>query len=162
MSAVHVNDDERPLGLAAFSAVRNLGSMDSGDLHALLGHVIGRIVHHHGALHTAKALANALRGAQAVETPPTLPEVALQVAAKHGLTVADLRAPHGGPGSKRYEFSRPRQEAYWQAWRVMRPDGARRYSLNDIGRYFGGRDHTTVLWGVRAHAARLLKGGPAA
>lgn len=29
------------------------------------------------------------------------------------------------------------------------------WSLSVIGRFFGGRDHTTVLHGVRAHAARL-------
>jgi len=157
MSAAPVNDDERPLGLAAFSAVRNLGSMDVGDLRALLGHITGHLVQRQGALLTGQALCNAMRAAQEIDYCMTLPEIALQVASKHGLTVDDLRTPHGQGGSKRFEFSHPRQEAYWHAYRVRRPGGSRRYSLTDIGNFFGGRDHTTILWGVRAHATRLLK-----
>lgn len=33
-----------------------------------------------------------------------------------------------------------------------------RYSLPEIGRMIGGRDHTTALHGVRKHADRLAKG----
>jgi len=32
-----------------------------------------------------------------------------------------------------------------------------RYSLPAIGRFLGGRDHTTILHGVRAHRARMTQ-----
>lgn len=42
----------------------------------------------------------------------------------------------------------PRQEVYWRAYNET---GA---SLPEIGRALGFRDHTTVMHGVRAYAAR--------
>lgn len=47
-------------------------------------------------------------------------------------------------------YVKARQRAFY----ALRNCGAG-YSLPTIGRWFGGRDHTTVLHGVRAHEARL-------
>lgn len=51
------------------------------------------------------------------------------------------------------EIAHARHEAMWVCWNVFLSDGRRRWSLPRIGRFFG-RDHTTVLFGVRAHERR--------
>ena len=157
MSAVPVNDDERPLGLAAFAAVRAMDSMDGGDLQVLFGHIAEHIVARRGVLHLASVMSNVLAASRREDEPMTLAEIALTVAIKYGLDVDDLRAPSGTPGNRETRFAHPRQEACWIAWAQRRRDGTRRFTLQTIGRYFGGRDHTTILWGIRAHNARLSK-----
>lgn len=52
-----------------------------------------------------------------------------------------------GVGRSR-DIAWPRQEAYALAWDTGR------YSMAQIGRYFGDRDHTTVLHGIRRHKER--------
>lgn len=68
-----------------------------------------------------------------------------RVAERYGLTLADLT----GDRRTRY-FAYARQEAMWHV-RRERPN----LSLPSIGRIFGGRDHTTVIHGLRCHEARL-------
>lgn len=75
---------------------------------------------------------------------PGMAVIAQSVAEKHGLRLKDLI---GDERSRTY--SRPRQEAYYAIYQT----GA--YSLPQIGRFFGGRDHTTVLFGIRAHEKRM-------
>lgn len=67
-----------------------------------------------------------------------------RVAEKHQISVADLLGP-----SPARRFSHPRQEAMAEVKETFA------YSLPRIGRLFGGRDHTTVLFGIRAHQARV-------
>lgn len=50
--------------------------------------------------------------------------------------------------SRAKRVTHPRQQAFSRL-------NAAGFPLADIGRYFGGMDHTSVLHGVRAHAARL-------
>jgi len=69
------------------------------------------------------------------------------VAASHRLSVRELR----GPGRHRY-VAWPRQEAMWR----LRTTG--RYSLPQIGAFLGGRDHTTVIKGIRAYERRMNGG----
>lgn len=81
--------------------------------------------------------------------PPTAPrvtmaEIAARIAEKHRITVADLKGP-----ALRRAVSRPRQEAMFEC-RMSTI-----HSTTVIGKFFGGRDHTTVIYGVRAHADRL-------
>lgn len=66
------------------------------------------------------------------------------VAWLHGLTTAELRSERR---SKPVVIAR--QEAMWLAKRYTS------YSLPRIGAAMGGRDHTTVLHGVRRHQARI-------
>lgn len=80
----------------------------------------------------------------------SLGEVAFDVAQRHGMTVETLR---GYARSRRVAW--PRQEAFWLSRQIKRNDGSQKYSFPQIGLYYGGRDHTTVMHGVRAHAARL-------
>jgi chromosomal replication initiation ATPase DnaA len=157
MSAVPVNDDERPLGLAAFSAVRTLGSMDAEDLQVLLSHVAGHLVERRGVLTLATVMANILTASRRVAEPMTLAEIALLVAVKHGLTVDDLRMPAEVLGARTPALAFPRHEAFWLAWQQRRADGKRRFTSQTIGKYFGGRDHSTVLWGIQRHTDHLLK-----
>jgi chromosomal replication initiator protein len=71
-------------------------------------------------------------------------DIERQVALRHALTVEDLRGP-----SRARRVAWPRQELMWRARRETR------LSLPQIGDRLGGRDHTTVIHGVRAHQARL-------
>lgn len=157
MSAVPVNDDERPLGIAAFSAVRAMPSMSAADLQALLGHIAGHLVDRSGVIGLTSSMSNIIAAARRLGEPMTLAEIAWYVAAKHNISVDELRAPNRTPGGREIEVAHPRQEAYWIAWAQRRADGTRRFTLYAIGNFFGGRDHSTVIFGIRAHSERLLK-----
>lgn len=56
-----------------------------------------------------------------------------------------------GPSRKR-AVTHLRQMLMWELKTIVQPD----ISYPAIGRLFGGRDHTTCLWAVRAHAARIV------
>lgn len=71
-------------------------------------------------------------------------EILDQIAFEYGLSTADIL----GPNQSRV-FSVPRQHCMYL---MAQQD---HLSLPQIGRFLGGRDHTTVLHGVRAHAARI-------
>lgn len=79
----------------------------------------------------------------------TMRQIADEVAASYNITFADL-IKH----DRTREFSVPRQHAMW----LMCRQG--RWSRSVIGNFLGGRDHTTVLHGERAHVARVAAGGP--
>lgn len=67
-----------------------------------------------------------------------------EVAERHGITYDDLMT------SRRYRaIAWPRQEAMYEVCK-RRPW----LSLPDVGRIFGGRDHTTILHGLRKHCER--------
>lgn len=83
----------------------------------------------------------------------SLPDLARAVARDHAITLEELRGP-----SRRRVFAYPRQDLFWRARQVKRPDGTNRYSYTQIGFFCGRRDHTTVLHGERAHAARMEAG----
>lgn len=67
-----------------------------------------------------------------------------ETAEKHGVTVDEIdgirRAAH---------IVAARQEAMWRA------KNETKLSYPEIGRRFGDKDHTTVIWGVRQHEARM-------
>lgn len=75
--------------------------------------------------------------------------IARRVADRHGFTVGDLAGP-----SKLRSIARARQEAMYELYRVRLADGRRRWSYPMIGRFLGGRDHTTIWFGVARHEAR--------
>lgn len=77
-----------------------------------------------------------------VRWPPK--RIIAEVAEKHGLTLADLI----GPRRHRY-VAHARQEAMW----ALRQRTT--LSTTSIGMFLGGRDHTTVMWGLRRHEERL-------
>jgi chromosomal replication initiation ATPase DnaA len=49
----------------------------------------------------------------------------------------------------------------WRCRELRRADGTYRHSMPAIARVFEGRDHTTILHGVRRHAARIAAKEPA-
>ena len=73
-------------------------------------------------------------------------EIAADVAARHGLTLDELKSPQ-----RARRIAWPRQEAMKEIYDTGR------FSLPQIGGFFGGRDHTTVLHAIRAHAKRLAE-----
>lgn len=79
----------------------------------------------------------------------TMKAIATDVAERHGLTVEDLRGDE-----RRQGVSRPRQEAMWMMRQVKWADGTNRYSYPRIGRFLGGRDHSTIIAGERRHILR--------
>jgi len=71
-------------------------------------------------------------------------KIALATARCFSLTLAELRSP-----SRRRAVAAARGVAMYLARRLTEE------SLDDIGRYFGGRDHTTVSYGCRKTEERL-------
>lgn len=74
-----------------------------------------------------------------------------EVAARHELTLEQLLSD-----TRKRHISWPRQEAMYEV-------AKRRtwMSLPDIGRVFGGKDHTTILHGIREHCKRIGESYPA-
>lgn len=70
-------------------------------------------------------------------------EIKARVAARHRISLDQLLSP-----SREFRFSHARQEVMYFAHALSAQ------SLPAIGRALGNRDHTTVLHGVRAFAAR--------
>ena len=68
----------------------------------------------------------------------TMDEIQRRVADRYNLRLADLIGPR-----RARAIARPRQIAMWLCKRLTTR------SLPEIGRQFGGRDHTTVMHGVR-------------
>lgn len=74
----------------------------------------------------------------------TMAQIIKEVADAHGLTVPVLRSRR----RSRY-ISRPRQEAMWRCHTETS------HTLNEIARFFGGFDHTTVMHAIKAHEGRI-------
>lgn len=75
-------------------------------------------------------------------------QIAREVADKHGVSVADIR---------RDCRTRAVVKARWELFYRLRETG--RYSLPQIGRAVGGKDHSTVINGIRQHEAMLQAKG---
>lgn len=73
-----------------------------------------------------------------------------ETAAKHGLAPDRVMSKSRSPN-----VAQARQEVMWRLRALTAADGRPKHSYPAIGRALGGLDHTTVLHGVRAHAARL-------
>lgn len=79
----------------------------------------------------------------AAERGRTMAEIVRDVAERHLLTPELLRGHRQGK-----ELSAARHEAM----HLMMETG--RFSSPQVGRFLGGRDHTTILYGVRRHKER--------
>ena len=75
----------------------------------------------------------------------TVANILQEVAKDYGLTVSALKSHN-----RSRHITQPRQEAYYRAF-VECPH----VSYPEIARRIGGRDHTTILHGVRAHCERI-------
>jgi chromosomal replication initiator protein len=77
--------------------------------------------------------------------PPVIVAIVQQVADEHGFTLAQLVGP-----SPRHDLARAR----FCAWYRIRNEVRFRNlppSLPQIGKWFGGRDHTSILHGLRRY-----------
>lgn len=87
------------------------------------------------------------KAAPAPEPPPSplsMKAIAQEICARYHVGIGELR----GDGRRRY-IARPRQEFYALAYETGR------FSYPQIGRWCGGRDHSTVIYGARAHWKRV-------
>jgi len=75
----------------------------------------------------------------------TAKQVIAEVAARHGMTPADLLEV-----SQKWKVAHRRQEAMFEMY-IQCPH----LSFPAIGRALGGMDHTTVMFGVKQHCKRL-------
>lgn len=75
----------------------------------------------------------------------TVADVIRETAAKHRISVADLIGQ-----SRERRYVRPRQEAMYRVFTECP-----HISYPESGRRLGGRDHTTVLHGVKRHCERI-------
>jgi len=89
-----------------------------------------------------------------LEIPPPLPEnlprqmvILIEVAREKGFTLAEMRSDR-----KNRKLAAARQKAMWR----MKKETS--LSFPRIGQLLGGRDHTTILHGVRSHEARMARG----
>jgi chromosomal replication initiation ATPase DnaA len=71
-------------------------------------------------------------------------QIIAETAEKHGITVRQMKQ-----GGRARMYSWPRQEAMYRIYTELHG-----YSLPRIGRLLGGRDHTTVIHGIRRFAER--------
>lgn len=93
-------------------------------------------------------------GARPLTDDEFMMTISASVCLRHDLTMEQLY----GPNTAR-KFSRARQEAYYLMRLEKTEGGAFRFSFPAIGKHFE-RDHTTVLHGVKEHAARLAVEAP--
>lgn len=72
-------------------------------------------------------------------------DIVRETAAKHGLSVAVLLGH-----CRQRAYAWPRQEAMYRVFTECP-----HISYPDAGRRLGGRDHTTIYWGVKRHCERI-------
>lgn len=137
---VRADLDDPIAGLAG-----EIAELDTVSLRRALALCIALVAQREGAAATAEVcngvIRKLLRGDRRSEEDRAAAIVA-EVAAEAGLTVGDLMG-----ATREHRYAHPRQEA----WRRIRDDLG--WSLPRIGRMFG-KDHTTILHGVRAAEAR--------
>lgn len=76
--------------------------------------------------------------------PPSIKDIAVFTGAHFHVPVEDLRGPR-----RQQSIARARQCAF-----ALCNELCKDVSLNQIGKFFGGRDHTTVKHGIAAVARR--------
>lgn len=151
------NENVGPVLASVLDAVPYLENVETRQVLALC---VRLLTERTGPIMTKRAFDMAL-----VMSPPSvvercwlsLDEITARVGEHYGFTVDQLRAPNGEKPGRGDRITRARHEAYWMAKQQCWACGKGRYTTPMIGRYFGGRDHTTILHGVQRHDARLGK-----
>lgn len=77
---------------------------------------------------------------------PPAAKVLSEVSERHGISLADLTGD-----CRDREMAWPRQEAYYLLTKVHG------YDTKTVGKFIGGRDHTTISSGARKHADRIAR-----
>lgn len=86
--------------------------------------------------------------------PSAMMSVGAKVAAKHGVTLALIRSQ-----ARHRSIAHIRQELCWELYELRHPDGSRRFSQPQIGRFVGYLDHTPVNHALKVHGARMRSTG---
>lgn len=81
--------------------------------------------------------------------PMTMRAIAEDVCARRNITLAELISH-----TRTKRVAGPRHEFMWLCRQVRRLNGHHRFSFPQIGRFLGGRDHSTVVHGARRYAER--------
>jgi len=89
-----------------------------------------------------RTVSDLLPGAKPENPECQMAQICLDVAKRHRVSVSDLRGH-----SRLRTLAQARQQAY----RMCRDKG---FSYPEIGRFFGNRDHTTVIYGIDADRRR--------
>lgn len=79
----------------------------------------------------------------------TLQDLITAFSHKTGISVSALRS-----STRTKEIAHARQDFMREAHNIRLSNGRRAYSLTVIGRFLGNRDHTTILYGIRASEKR--------
>lgn len=90
--------------------------------------------------------ANLARPAPLPDWLPAWKRIGIEVAQKHRLRLADLRGPR-----RLKHISRARHEAFWRCKEELG------LSWSAIARHFGGRNHSSAIYGHRKHEQRMLE-----
>lgn len=148
-----------PMYVEALQLLEQIAEEDEvGQLKAIIAIATGRLASRAGGGVAHKTLANIstalLRQCAIHELTEHVPlakpvaaimrEITQEVAEQTGFTVEDLRG---------FRKAKELSEARWAAWTRIYATG--RVSYSTIGRFFGDRDHTSILYGVRKYAARV-------
>lgn len=134
--------DEDPL-------FRQLPFLAPDRLRLLIAHAGGLLAHQTSHTDAAIALDRVSHELREQDPRCSMRGILASVAHAHDVSLEDLRGP-----SRKRRFTFPRQEAMWRIRQVRVSAGGYRYSLPQIGEFLG-RDHATVLHGVRTYEARL-------
>jgi hypothetical protein len=70
-----------------------------------------------------------------------------------GITILDFTDPNDEPGTRRLDLARPRQVAMHLVRVILGPSA----SFPAIGKYFGGRDHSTVMHAFKVSGPKTLE-----
>ena len=81
--------------------------------------------------------------------PQVVRDVLHDVAWTHGVSVDDILGDN-----RCRQFAHARQRVAFDLYAMQSPDGSRRFSMPQLGRYLN-RDHTTILHAIRAHEKRM-------
>lgn len=81
--------------------------------------------------------------------PKAIRDMVSYLASCYEITFEDLVGQ-----AKAKKYTHPRHEAFARVREIVDDQGHPKYSFIVIGQWFGGRDHSTVLSGVKAHRKR--------
>lgn len=82
--------------------------------------------------------------------PVTIEAIKRQVSRYYGIRPQEFTSRR-----REHRVARPRQVAMYLAHIICQKENSRRYSKSNIGRQFGGRDHSTVFHAIRAVRQRI-------
>jgi hypothetical protein len=117
--------------------------LDEVALRRALALIAGLIAAEQGQEVAETAMTNVVNAARRASAP-SVQNIVGRIAVAYGVTPEEIMGRETRRG-----ISDARQAAYSEV-KSLRPW----LSLPALGRIFGGRDHTTILHGIRAHAAR--------